>query len=84
MRSKVISFAIVVLIVALSAFLSFREDRTQRDNKPVQVHSMDVTLELARQDAVKVTELMQVEIPEGNHNHGIFRTLPVSSRRPAR
>ena len=84
MRSKIISAAIVVLIVALSAFLSFREDRTQRDNKPVQVHSMDVTLELARQDAVKVTELIQVEIPEGNRNHGIFRTLPVSSRRPAR
>ena len=84
MRSKIISAAIVVLIVALSAFLSFREDRTQRDNKPVQVHSMDVTLELERKNAVMVTKLLQVKIPQGNRNLGIFRTLPVSSRFPAR
>ena len=45
---------------------------------------MDVTLELERKNAVMVTKLLQVKIPQDNRNLGIFRTLPVSSRFPAR
>ena len=60
-----------------------RPSRQRGQDRPVQVHAMDVLLQLHRDSRVTVAERLQVEMLDGT-SHGIYRSLPVAARPPVR
>ncbi|MBR5050854.1 MAG: DUF2207 domain-containing protein, partial [Desulfovibrio sp.] len=79
-----IAFAYAAIFLLQHFYGSLERPSRQRgQDRPVQVHAMDVVLQLHRDNRVTVTERLQVEMLDGT-SHGIYRSLPVAARPPVR
>ncbi len=82
--SLAILFAPAFILLVEHSYGSLRgEDAWLGQEHPVQVHAMDVVLQLHRERRVTVTERLQVEMLDGR-SHGIYRLLPLAAQPPAR
>lgn len=69
----------IVCTLAMAGFYACGMWKESRTPAPVQILSLDVTLELHRENRVTATELITVAVPQKGRHAGILRTVPVAN-----